>query len=172
MPEFRYTRSASAHTIPLVRVPTIPTSRATTITNLRAFLEGAWRVLRTLEDRRAGIHGSFLGRGSFDPDSDGLRYTEDGVLRLAAHEGTATRRYRYRFPAPHRADVAFEDGRPFHAIDLRRGSWAVTHACGKDTYRTTFRVLGREEWSARWHIAGPRKDHLVVSHYRRESSVL
>ncbi len=150
---------------------TTSTSGTTTITDLQAFLEGAWRVLRTVEDRRAGMRGGFLGRGSFVPDAAGLGYAEDGVLRLAAYRGRARRRYRYRFPAPYRADVTFEDGRPFHALDLSRGTWAVTHACGKDTYRATFRVLGCDGWSARWHIAGPRKDQLVTSHYRRERPV-
>ena len=117
------------------------------------------------------MHGGFRGRGSFVPDAGGLRYAEAGVLRLAAYEGTATRRYLYHFPAPHRALVAFEDGRPFHALDLRRGAWAVAHACGKDMYRATFRVLGSDGWIARWHITGPHKDHLVVSHYRRVHSV-
>ena len=153
-----------------MRTPPVPGT--TTITDLRAFLEGAWRVLRTVEDRGSGMQGGFIGCGSFVPDAAGLGYAEDGVLRLTAYLGRASRRYLYRFPAPHRALVAFEDGRPFHALDLSRGAWAVTHACGKDTYRATFRVLGGDGWSSRWHIAGPRKDHLVTSHYRRESPVL
>ena len=144
-------------------------NRDTPIANLRGFLEGAWRVLRTLEDRGTGLHGGFRGRGSFVPEAGDLRYAEDGLLRLAEYEGTATRRYLYRFAQAHRAEVAFEDGRPFHALDLRHGAWAVSHACGKDIYRATFRVLGRDGWIARWHISGPRKNHLVVSHYRRES---
>ncbi len=152
-------------------MPTTPAPGITTIADLRAFLAGAWRVLRTVEDRRGGMQGGFLGRGSFVADAAGLGYAEDGVLRLAAYRGRASRRYHYRFPAPHRALVAFEDGRPFHTLDLSRGAWAVTHACGKDIYRARFRVLGGDGWSARWHIAGPRKDHLVTSHYRRESAV-
>ena len=53
-------------------------------------------------------------------------------MRLGAFTGPAERVYRYGFPAPGRAEVAFEDGRRFHDLDLSHGRWSVAHSCRDD----------------------------------------
>ena len=137
------------------------------ILDLMDFLRGVWRLTRTLEDRRAGQRGRLDGRAVFTPAGAGLVYRERGVLRLGAFTGPAERVYRYRFPAPGRAEVAFEDGRPFHDLDLSHGRWSVAHRCRDDLYRGSFEVEGRDRWTAVWRVLGPRKDLVLRGRYDR-----
>ena len=137
------------------------------IVDLRAFLAGLWRLERTLQDRRLGHTGNLRGTAEFIADGDGLLYRENGELTIEGYTGPTTRAYRYRFPEPHRADVCFEDGQPFHDLDLSRGVWQAEHRCGEDLYRGTFRALGPDAWDAAWRIEGPRKDQTLVGTYRR-----
>ena len=137
------------------------------IVDLRAFLAGPWRLERALEDRRLGHTGTLRGIAEFVADGDELLYRERGELTIEGYTGPTTRAYRFRFPEPHRAEVCFEDGRPFHDLDLSRGVWQAVHHCEDDLYRGTFRVLGPDAWEAAWRIAGPRKDQTLVGTYRR-----
>ncbi len=73
------------------------------VPDLRAFLEGAWRLSRTLDDRRTGQRGRLDGLAVFTPSGAQLIYREGGVLRLGGYQGRAERVYRYGFPAPGRA---------------------------------------------------------------------
>ncbi len=59
------------------------------ILDLKAFLQGTWRLTRTLEDRRAGQRGRLDGQAVFAPAGAGLVYRERGVLRLGAFTGPA-----------------------------------------------------------------------------------
>jgi hypothetical protein len=142
-------------------------STAYAVADLRAFLAGAWRLTRRLDDRGAGVSGVLDGEARFDADGAGLAYREDGDLRMAAYEGRVWRCYRYGFPAPHRAEVYFADGRAFHVLDLSRGHWTAEHACGADLYRGAFRVDGPDTWRATWRVRGPRKDLILRGVYRR-----
>ncbi len=145
------------------------------ILDLQAFLQGTWRLSRTIEDRRAGQRGRLDGQAVFAPQGEGLVYRERGVLRLGACTGPAERVYRYGFPAPAcapgrapaRAEVAFQDGRPFHDLDLSHGRWSVVHRCRDDLYRGSFEIEDRDRWTALWRVSGPRKDQVLRGRYDR-----
>ncbi len=139
------------------------------VADLRAYLTGAWRLTRAIEDRRSGQRGRFEGRAVFEAVRGGLIYREEGRLVLGAFETLAHRAYRYTFPARHLAQVSFEDGRPFHALDLSAGDWAATHRCGRDIYEGAFRAEGPDLWRALWRITGPRKDQRLDGRYEREA---
>ncbi len=100
----------------------------------------------------------------------GLVYRERGVLRLGALTGPAERVYRFGFPAPGRAEVACEDGRPFHDLDHSHGRWSVAHRCRDELYRGGFEIEGRDRWTAVWHVSGPRKDQGLRARYDRAGS--
>ena len=137
------------------------------VRDLRAFLAGGWVVARTIVDRRTGQSGTFAGRAHFAPEDEGLVYHEEGRLALGAFETIASQVYLYRVPTPHRAAVAFGDGRTFHALDLSGGSWTAEHRCGQDLYRGRFAALGADGWTVQWVITGPRKDQRLESLYTR-----
>jgi hypothetical protein len=139
------------------------------IAELRAFLLGPWRLTRVMADRRAGQTGRLDGEAVFSPEAEGLVYRERGVLRLGAYEGAVTRRYRYAFPAPGWAEVAFEDGRPFYTLDLSDGRCTVQHRCRDDLYRGAFEVEGQDLWTVVWRVWGPGKDQLLTSRYARRA---
>jgi hypothetical protein len=142
------------------------------VADLRAYLAGAWQIRRVLNDKLRGEPGSFEGRAIFAPEQDHtLAYREEGCLELGGFETLAHQSYLYAFPAPHRAphraEVRFADGRPFHALDLSDGRWAAEHLCGRDLYRGRFRAEGAERWSVTWTVAGPRKDQVLESRFTR-----
>ncbi len=141
------------------------------VTDLRAYLLGAWVIRRTLDDRRRGESGSFQGRTVFTPGEDGaLAYREEGCLELGGFETLAHQSYLYAFPATHRAhraEVRFADGRAFHPLDLRDGQWSAEHVCAADLYRGRFRALAPDRWSVLWTVAGPRKDQVLESRFPR-----
>ncbi len=145
------------------------------ILDLKAFLQGTWRLTRTLEDRRADQRGRLDGQAVFAPAGAGLVYRERGVLRLGAFTGPAERVYRYGFPgpgrAPARAEVAFEDGHRFHDLDLSHGRWSVAHSCRDDLYRGSFEVEGRDRWTVVWRVVGPRKDQVLSGRYDRADNI-
>lgn len=137
------------------------------VKDLKAFLQGNWLLTRCLRDLRAGTQGTLAGEALFETEGDELVYRENGVLRLGDGAFKASRVYRYGFPAPHRAEVAFDDGSLFHVLDLSSGSWAVEHLCGADSYRGKYIVAGFGEWQVNWQVVGPRKDQLLESRYLR-----
>ena len=137
------------------------------VPDLRAFLEGAWRLSRSLDDRRTGQRGRLDGLAVFTPSGALLIYRERGMVRLGGYQGRAERVYRYGFPAPGRAEVAFEDGAPFHDLDLTGGTWTADHRCREDRYRGVFRALAPDAWEVVWRVAGPRKDQTLTTRYCR-----
>ena len=138
------------------------------VANLRAYLTGVWEIGRTLDDKLRGECGRFEGRGVFAPGEDGtLVYEEQGRLALGGFETLAHQSYLYAFPAPHRAEVRFADGRPFHPLDLSAGEWRAEHLCAADLYRGRFQALGPDRWSVAWTVAGPRKDQVLESRFTR-----
>ncbi len=137
------------------------------ILDLKAFLQGTWRLSRTMEDRRAGQRGRLDGQAVFAPAGAGLVYRERGMLRLGAFTGPAERVYRYGFARPQRAEVAFEDGSLFHSLELSEAGWRVEHRCRNDLYRGLFRLAAPGAWEAVWLVTGPRKDHRLVTRYNR-----
>lgn len=153
-----------------------PSTAVWPVADLRAYLAGSWTISRTMEDRRRGALGRFEGQAGFTSEGeDLLAYREVGRLALGGFETVAHRRYLYAFPAPraaphrppHRAEVRFADGRPFHDLDLSDGLWTAGHRCAPDTYRGRFRALGPDRWWARWIVTGPRKDQVLESLFTR-----
>jgi hypothetical protein len=70
---------------------------STQIADTLGFLLGTWQVTRSIDDRRAGVHGSFHGTAVLagapgaDLSAPGARarYTETGTLRYGTHTGPA-----------------------------------------------------------------------------------
>lgn len=130
---------------------------------------GVWQLDRVLSDALSGNHGTFTGRATLTPDADGLAYRETGTLHWPTHTGPATRGYHYAASDtdPALLSVTFEDGRPFHTLDLRDGASAFSHDCGEDLYTGTFARISDDAWEQRWRVTGPRKDLLITSTYER-----
>jgi hypothetical protein len=134
--------------------------------NLIALLSGRWSVRRRLLDLRSGREGDFTGTASFEPEGGRLRWAETGRMRFGGHEGPAERRLSI-VRGPDGWTVEFEDGRPFHPLDLATGACAVEHRCGDDLYAGEYRLLGPDALDVRWRVTGPRKDQEILTTYRR-----
>lgn len=111
--------------------------------------------------------GRLTGFAVFTSAPGGLGYAEDGLLRLGAFEGRAVQRYRYLFDTPAVADIEFQDGRAFHALDLTTGRADVAHDCPPDVYAGRYRVWGEDCWVLSWVIHGPRKHLRIGTRYHR-----
>lgn len=138
------------------------------VDDLARFLVGEWRLRRRLVSLEPVMSGTAEGMACFEPRPEGLAYYEAVDVDYADHEGPATRAYRYHLSQPWCARVHFEDGRFFHAFDLRDGRWRAEHRCGDDVYLGGFRVLRAGLWIARWRVFGPRKDLRISTLYERQ----
>ncbi|WP_026820145.1 DUF6314 family protein [Arthrobacter castelli] len=138
-------------------------------TDLWAFLTGRWQLTRRLVDRSTAVEGRFDGVVRFAPDVDALLHDESGVLAWPGRDKVpATRQLRW-LPAssPWAADVCFDDGRPFHHLDLSSGPDQPSHDCRPDIYRGHFEILAPDEWMYEWEVTGPQKNLLLVSRLSR-----
>lgn len=132
-----------------------------------ADFEGVWSYSRQIDDRLGLGAGHGAGQAQFVPDAEGLRYEESGTLAFASTpEMKNTRRYLWR-PAPMGAAVFFDDGRPFHTVDLGQGAPQAAHWCDPDQYDVTYDFSRWPEWSSTWAVKGPRKDYKMTTTYRR-----
>jgi hypothetical protein len=136
------------------------------VDDLIALLSGRWTVHRRLVDLRSGCEGDFAGTASFEPEADRLQWAEAGRLRFGGHEGPAVRRLSIA-RGPDGWMVEFDDGRPFHPLDLATGACTVEHRCGDDLYAGEYRLLGPDAFDVRWRVTGPRKDQEIHTTYRR-----
>jgi Family of unknown function (DUF6314) len=127
--------------------------------DLIAYLAGRWSVRRRLTDLERGSEGTFEGMAEIG--ADGV-WTESGRLRFGAYDGEARRVLRVVAGA-----VEFEDGRPFHALDLTHGACVVEHLCSEDRYAGEYVVVGPGELRIVWFVTGPRKRQVIESVYRR-----
>ena len=128
---------------------------------------GDWQVARAITDRLTGQPGAFDGRARFAPVPGGLRYDEEGVLRLGAGVPLAARRsYLWVFGAQDVA-VQFPDGRPFHRFVPGADGAGTDHPCAQDLYRVAYAWGDWPRWQASWEVKGPRKDYRMESLYRR-----
>lgn len=134
------------------------------VSDLRAFLEGTWTVDRDLAEGDA--RGRFEGLATFTTDGEGLLWDEHGELVLGAYRGPARRRLQL-VPRGAAWEVLFEDGRPFHLLDLSSGHCEAGHDCRADRYDGSFDVLGPDAFEVAWDVHGPAKDQRIVSRYRR-----
>ena len=137
------------------------------VAELRAYLRGAWRLTRRIEDRATESIGRFEGTLRFEDTAEGLSYREEGELTVAGYSGAAWRCYEFRFPAPGHAEVFFPGGGLFHDLDLSEGAWDVLHPCGDDGYRGRFQALAQDSLQVSWRIEGPRKDLLIETQLAR-----
>lgn len=136
----------------------------------RRFLPGVWRIDRRIHDARNRQDGTYVGTATFLLEGDGLRWTERGELRLGDFVGLGTREMsvvpgRDAGSAPW--EVRFDDGRPFHPLDLRDGACPVDHPCGEDHYSGWVRVEGHDLLVVSWRVVGPAKDHAILTRYTR-----
>jgi hypothetical protein len=139
------------------------------IDDLARFLEGAWRVSRELVPVHGALPGGFDGRATFSwvERTGELVYEEWGTARIGEHVGSATRCLRYETDGPV-AVVRFDDGRFFHDLDLRDGSWHADHPCGHDLYCGRFTVTGPHAWEQHWTVTGPTETYHLRTRLVRE----
>jgi hypothetical protein len=112
---------------------------------------------------------TFEGTAQFDDDPrtpGGLTWRERGRLRTGSHDAEARRSYLI-VPSLDGWEVSFEDGRPFHRLQLAGGRGAAEHVCGADVYRGAYELTGPDAFTVTWRVTGPRKDDLIESDYRR-----
>lgn len=117
---------------------------------------------------RLGHDAVFTGTADIAPlpgAPDELAWCEEGELVSASHRGPARRAMRV-VPAGAAWEVLFEDGRPFHPLDLAQGRCDVVHLCGADRYDGSFHMPAPGRLVVRWRVRGPAKDLEIVSDYR------
>jgi hypothetical protein len=130
---------------------------------LSDFLPGAWSVDRVINDG----DGDFVGTAAFEPAADGvLHWHELGRLRLNGYDGEAHRTY-LLVPDRDAWAVQFDDGRPFHPLDLAGGRGEALHLCGPDTYRGVYEIVGDDRFTVTWTVTGPGRADVIASDYRR-----
>ena len=137
---------------------------AAPVPDLADYLPGRGSVERALRDGER--RGRFAGEATFALDGDGLLWDEHGEVALGDHVGPARRRLRL-VRSDDAWEVRFEDGRPFHRLDLSAGRWSAGHDCRADRYDGAFEVLGGDAFDIAWEVHGPAKDQRIVSRYRR-----
>jgi hypothetical protein len=129
-----------------------------------ADLNGLWRLIRRIEDARAGLTGHLQGTSRWLPDGDGLRQEEEGVLRYGTGAPMqAMRVYLWR-ETPEGLTVFFEDGRPFHR--LAAAQLSDRHRCAPDTYDVSYDFSGWPDWTQVCRVTGPRKDAVITSMFQ------
>jgi len=152
-------------------VAAIMTERDFVPSDLPAYLHGAWRIDRLVEDRLAGATHRMHGNGAFQPDGAELAYSEAVSWTLDGQMLTGERAYRYAFPAPQaaprHAEVRFADGRLFHTLDVEDGHCEVAHDCPPDRYDGLYVLLDDDRFRVRWTVVGPRKDLVLSTLYSR-----
>lgn len=139
------------------------------------FLSGTWTLTRSIDDRRAGIRGSFRGEATLagvpgeSTAGCGARaaYREDGELQFGAYRGRAGRSLGYERLDEAAVMLYFADGRPFTDLDLRSGAWRGSHLCGADHYEIITVVGSWDEVREHWRVRGPAKDYDASTTLRR-----
>ncbi|MGA7397347.1 MAG: DUF6314 family protein, partial [Solirubrobacterales bacterium] len=87
-------------------------------------LAGTWSFRREVTDRASGLEGRAVGTARFESTGAGLDWTETGTLVINGHSFDAKRRMAVVRDGEG-WQVLFEDGRPFHGLDLGRGRCSV-----------------------------------------------
>ena len=139
------------------------------VSDVAAFLRGTWVIDREIVDSLDGAAGSFRGTADFAPEGDSWSWIEAGSLQWAEEMHKAGRRLlvAVRPDVPCVVDVAFDDGRFFHRVDLSSGSDTFVHGCAADTYNGTWTVDSADRFRLTWDVEGPAKEITIRSIYSR-----
>lgn len=129
---------------------------------------GRWKILRRIEDFKAGQTLSGAGEAVFAETAEGLLYTEQLTLTLPNGATTlATRSYKWCAQGSE-IEVFFEDGLPFHHFDPTVLNQECFHACDPDSYQGHYDFSRWPAWQVTWRVTGPRKDYRLISRYERQ----
>ena len=131
------------------------------------WLNGHWAIERVIN----GSEGHFTGDAVFDPDRHGgARWHESGRLVIGGFDGPVSRTLQLDPIADGAGwQVRFDDGRPFHPLDLSSGRCEAEHLCGPDRYQGHFTVLDADRMTIRWRVTGPGRADNIDSEYRRSA---
>lgn len=143
------------------------------------FLLGIWRLSRSIEDHRYGIHASFQGTAELFEDEPGssaviggrAHYEEKGELHYGSHRGPAFRKLDYARSENATAMLYFADGRPFVDLDLRNRTWRSSHLCGSDHYEISTQIRSSTIVSEAWRVWGPSTSYEATTTLTRMGSI-
>ena len=138
--------------------------------DIARFLLGDWQLTRLGWDGVPARAMRLRGTARFSACFGGLLFEERGIIAVGAHRGEAARRYLFQIEGASAATVYFEDGRPFHSLDLETGLACVEHNCPPDWYEGRYRVLAPACWLLSWRVTGPHKDQMITSRFIRSSN--
>jgi hypothetical protein len=141
------------------------------VSDIGDFLRGRWEIDREIVDERAGHTGRFRGVAEIAQTNhpDAFDWTEAGELQWSGRMQKAGRRLLIAVQpdACGSADIAFDDGRFFHRVDLSSGADTFVHGCAPDTYSGSWAVDSSDHFTVRWTVEGPAKRITIASSYRR-----
>jgi len=135
------------------------------------YFPGKWTFERKIRDRLAMVDGKAHGTATFTIEGGGLRWLESARLEIGEADTRASRELWIR-PDPSVSSgwrVHFDDGRPFHPLELGDGEPEVTHPCRDDLYEGSIAIDGENLFRTSWTVRGPRKDQSIETTYRRIS---
>ena len=135
---------------------------------------GEWELTKEIQDYTGQSSGKFSGAARFtNHDDHTALYHEGGTLELTTGQSMrAERRYRWLQESNGKVAVLFEDGRPFHLVDLNESSPSGHHFCDPDTYQVEYDFSDWPNWKSTWRVTGPRKDYIMHSEFRRKSDTM
>ncbi|MEN8236185.1 MAG: DUF6314 family protein [Pseudomonadota bacterium] len=134
--------------------------------NLKAFLQGDWSLTRKVTDIRSNSVAHMTGTALFKEHPKGLWYREQGQSEMSTYQGPFFQDYLYRFPATHKAEVCFTDGRLFYQFDVGENPCEVVHYCGRDQYQGRICIEENQCLNIEWLVLGPRKHYRVMTQMR------
>ena len=129
---------------------------------------GHWHLSRRI-DHSQEPSADFNGRAVLSKAKGGLWYREDGQLQISGHGPISAQRQFLWIKNPGRVMVLFDDGRPFHQIDLASTLSKDRHHCDPDIYDVEYDFTDWPDWTCVWWVKGPRKDYVMTSLYSREA---
>ncbi len=128
------------------------------------YLRGDWEFERKVHS--GPDRGRASGIASFRPEGEGLSWKEAGRLEFGQASTSASREMSIERDG-NGWIVRFEDGRPFHLLDLGPGHCEVEHLCRDDVYGGRIEARDANTFFTSWRVAGPLKEQLIETTYRR-----
>ena len=139
------------------------------VPDIAQFLLGDWQVTRLGWGGVPARTMRLRGAARFSVCAVGLRFEERGMMTVGVYVCEAAQRYVFQIKSGSVATVCFEDGRPFHPLDLETGLARVRHDCPPDRYEGRYRVLTPACWLLSWRVTGLRKDQMISSRFTRST---